>query len=114
RARAAWEALEKEQPSAWLAQIRAAESGVENGVSDELRNQIAGLEKQLPDSEAVVQLILKVTRDEPDATSQAFAHLLSLHPSCSYLADALKFYRSDGNLTSANATQQQLARCAPD
>jgi len=114
RARAAWEALEKEQPSALLAQVRAGESEAENGVSNELRDQIAGLEKQLPDSEAVAQLILKITRDEPNATSQAFARLLALHSSCGHLADALRFYSSYENLTAANSTEQRLARCAPE
>lgn len=115
RARAAWEALAKEQPSAWLAQIRADESSeVDHRVSNELREQIADLEKQLPNSEAVAQLILKVTRDEPNARAQAVTALLRLHPSCGHLSEALRLYVSDGDLAAATATEQQLARCAPE
>jgi Domain of Unknown Function with PDB structure (DUF3857)/Domain of Unknown Function with PDB structure (DUF3858) len=114
RARAAWEALSKVQVSALLARIRAAELAVENRPPNELRAEIADLERQRPESEAVAQLALHLARGNSSATAQALSRLLAVHPSCARLTEALKVYTSAGDQAGAQRLERRLSHCAPE
>ncbi len=110
----AWESLAKAHDSALLATTKAAEFLLDNGVSNELRAQILNLAQQRPESEVVANLALRVAGSDTQAKAQTFAHLLYLHPACSYLLDAVRFYQFAGDSTNAQKAEQQLATCAPD
>lgn len=114
RARAAWEALTTSQPSALLARTRAAELALESRPSNELRAEVANLEQQRPESEAVAQLALHLARGDSSAMAQAFRRLLHLHPTCARLTEAVKFFSSVGDQVSAEKLEQELLRCAPE
>lgn len=114
RAGAAWESLKKIQPAAMLARIRAAEFALRNGSTLGLQAEVEYLLKHRPDSEAVNELYLRLPEEDSSATAQAFARLVALHPSCSHLSEALKFYNSQGDQAAAQSTEDQLARCAPE
>ena len=114
RAGAAWDALQKAQPAATLARIRAAEFSLRAGSTPELRAEIEDLLRSRPDSEAMNELYLRVAHQESIATAAAFGRLLALHPSCAHLSEALKFYNSQGRQTLAQNTEQLLGLCAPE
>jgi tetratricopeptide (TPR) repeat protein len=114
RAHAAWQALAMAQPSAVLARIKAADSSPENPDFEHSRSEVATLQKLRPDSEAVAQLAVNLSRANPESMTTALARLIRLHPTCASLSAALKLYDSEGAQASAEATEQQLARCAPE
>lgn len=114
RVGAAWEALKKMQPSAMLARIRAAEFALRDGSGLGVQAEIEDLLKRRPDSEAVNELYLRFPQENSNATAQVFARLLALHPSCTHLSQALRFYNSQGDQEAAQSTEQQLAHCAPE
>ncbi|HET9182584.1 MAG TPA: DUF3857 domain-containing protein [Candidatus Angelobacter sp.] len=113
RAVAAWEALKRSQPAATLARIKAAEFALQAGSTPQTRAEIEYLVRRRPDSEAVNELSLRVAQDS-GARSLAYARLLSAHPSCAHLREALKFYNSQSNQPAAQNTELQLSRCAPE
>lgn len=114
RARAAWEALSQKHHSAVLARLRAIELALENRPSDELRAEIADLERQRPDSETVAQLALYLARGDSSATAQALSRLLDLHPTCARIVQTVKAYTSIGDQVGAQRLEQGLLRCAPE
>lgn len=116
RAQAAWDALSQADGSALLAQIRRLEFALDGEPTREQRAQVAELEQRRPESEAVAQLGLKLARRDGSAIAQAqaFRHLLELHPTCARLAEAVNFYTVSGEQMSAQRTEDQLSRCAPD
>ena len=114
RAGAAWKALEKIQPAAMLARIRAAEFALRDGSAPGLQAEIEYLLKHRPDSEAVNELSVHLPQEDSNATAQDFTRLLALHPSCAHLSEARRFFYSQGDQEAAQITEQQLARCAPE
>jgi hypothetical protein len=114
RSAEAWRNLAKTHPSAVLARAKAAELALESGPSDELRTEIRNLAQQHPESELVANLAIRLAGSDRQAKAQAFAHLLDLHPACSYLMDALKFYNSAGDPENAQKAERQLNTCSPE
>ena len=110
----AWRSLAKGYASALLPATKAAEFSLDDGVSKELRAQILNLAQQRPESEAVANLAVRVAGSDTQAKAQAFAHLLELHPACSYLLDAVRFYEFASDPANAEKAEQQLAACAPE
>jgi hypothetical protein len=114
RVGAAWRSLAEAHPSAVLARAKAAESSFETSPSDELRTDILNLAEQHPESELLANLAVHAAGSDTQAKTHAFARLLDLHPSCSYVSDALAFYISTDDPAAAQKTEQQLAACAPE
>lgn len=114
RAAEAWRSLAKAHASALLATAKVAELSLENGVSNELRAEMLKLAQQRPESEMAANLALRVAGSDTQARTRAFAHLLELHPACSSLLDAARFYGFAGDPANAQKTEQRIATCAPE
>lgn len=114
RAAEAWRSLAKAHASALLATAKAAEFSLEDGASNELRAEILKLAQQRPGSEMAVNLVLRVAGSDMQIRARAFAHLLDLHPACSYLLEAARFYNFAGDPANAQKTEQRMATCAPE
>lgn len=114
RARAAWEALKTAQPSALLARIKSAEFELNNGRTDAVRTEVGELEQMRPESEAVAQLSLELARGNNESTVSAFERLINLHPTCSHLTEAIKFYTSIGDQDRSEKAEARLRLCAPE
>ncbi|HKT49420.1 MAG TPA: DUF3857 domain-containing protein [Candidatus Angelobacter sp.] len=114
RAAEAWRSLAKAHASALLANAKAAEFSLENDASNELRAEIMKLAQQRPESDIAANLALRVVGSDTPARTRAFAHLLELHPACSYLLDAARFYDFAGDPANAQKTELRMATCAPE
>jgi tetratricopeptide (TPR) repeat protein len=113
RAHAAWQALAAAHPSAVLARIKVAEASDDSKL-DWLRTEVADLQHLRPESEAVAQLAVSISRSNPDSASEAWGQLIRIHPTCSALLQAIKVYDLAGAQGEAERTEQRLARCAPE
>lgn len=98
-ARTAWEAL----LPAPLARIKIAEISADS--SDDPSDQEIG--KQLPQSEAAQEAAFEISRREDPVL-----RLIELHPSCSHLLQALRFFA--GEPQEQQKLTQQLPNCAPE
>ena len=114
RAAEAWRSLAKAHASALLATAKAAEFSLEDAASDELRAEILKLAEQRPESELAANLALRAAGSDTPARTRAFAHLLELHPACSFLLDAERFYEFSGDPENAHKTDRRMATCAPE
>ena len=113
RADAAWQAVATAQPSAFLARLKAAESAVLHGQSDDARLDVMRILAERPQSETALQLAFNLSRGRTEAPG-LMGRLLELHPSCARLAQAVKFYSSTAEQDKARQMEQQLSTCAPE
>jgi tetratricopeptide (TPR) repeat protein len=109
---AAWKSVAAAQPAALLARLKAAEGAEARGQSEEARQEVMSVLAASPDSESALQLAFGLVRGETEAPA-LLARLLDLHPSCSRLADAVKFSSSTAEQDRARELEQQMATCAP-
>ena len=114
RADAAWKALATAQPAALLARLRSAESAVERGQTDAVRTEIMSILAERPQSETALQLAFSVSRRNQADAPALLGRLLELHPSCSRLAEAVKFHNSTAEQDKASRIEQKLGSCAPE
>ncbi len=113
RADAAWKAVGSLQPWALLARLKSAESASVRGQTDEARLQVMDLLAERPQSETALQLAFNLSRNQTNAP-ELLARLLEVHPSCTHLAEAVKFYSSAAEQDKAAQLEQRLAICAPE
>ena len=114
RADAAWKAVAGAQPSALLARLKSAESAIERGQTDAARPDVMSILAERPQSEAALRLAYALSRrNEVDAPA-LLSRLLESHPSCTRLAEAIKFYNAAAEQDKARRVEQQLASCAPE
>ncbi|HMC32076.1 MAG TPA: DUF3857 domain-containing protein, partial [Candidatus Angelobacter sp.] len=113
RADAAWKALAASQPSALLAQLKSAENAIARGQADDTRQDVMSILAERPESESALQLAFNLSRAQTEAPA-LMARLLELHPSCSRLAEAIKFLSSTAEQDKARELEQQLPACAPE
>ena len=114
RADAAWKTLATAQPAALLARLRSAESAVERGQADAARTEIMSILAERPQSETALQLAFSISRRNQADAPALLGRLLELHPSCTRLAEAVKFHNSTAEQDKASRIEQQLASCAPE
>ena len=116
RTRSAWQAVTATSPEgagtpAPLARFKLAEmnSETEPGASEEFRQEVSSLARALPNSEPVQELAFATLHsDEP------LERLIALHPSCSHLSRAVKFFGKRGEQDRAQKIERQLANCSPE
>jgi hypothetical protein len=114
RSDAAWKALGAAQPSAVLARLRSAENAMERGQNDAARPELTSILAERPQSEMALQLAFSLSRNHQAEAPALLSRLLELHPSCTRLAEAVKFYNSTAEQDKARDIEQQLATCAPE
>jgi tetratricopeptide (TPR) repeat protein len=113
RADAAWKTIGSLQPAALLARLKSAESAIARGQTDDARLEIMKILAERPQSEEALQLAFNLSRNQTNAP-ELLARLLALHPSCAYLAQAVRFYSSAAEQDRAAQLEQQLSACAPE
>jgi tetratricopeptide (TPR) repeat protein len=114
RSDAAWKALGAAQPSALLARLRSAENAIERGQNDAARPEVMSILVERPQSEMALQLTFSLSRNHQAEAPALLSRLLELHPSCTRLAEAVKFYNSTAEQDKARDIEQQLTTCAPE
>jgi Domain of Unknown Function with PDB structure (DUF3857) len=114
RSDAAWKALAATQSAALLARLRSAESAVERGQADAVRTEVMSILAERPQSETALQLAFSISRRNQADAPALLGRLLELHPSCSRLAEAVKFHSSTAEQDKARRIEQQMASCAPE
>ncbi|HEY6970124.1 MAG TPA: hypothetical protein VJA94_13030 [Candidatus Angelobacter sp.] len=95
-------------PTAWQSLLPAALAQMKMAESD-ASHKIVDLARALPDSEAVQQAAFDSSPDE-----SSLERLLLLHPSCSHLSAAVKFFNARGEQEKAKNAEQQLAHCGAE
>jgi tetratricopeptide (TPR) repeat protein len=113
RADAGWKAVGSSQPSTFLARLKSAESAIARGQADEARVEVMNILAERPQSETALQLAFNLSRNQTNAP-ELLARLLDLHPSCTHLAEGVRFYSSAAEQDKAAQLEQQLASCAPE
>lgn len=99
-ARAAWQAL----LPAPLARIKLAEISADSDSGD---GPLRGIAEGLPDSEAAQDASFQLSRN-----ADSLQQLVALHPSCSHLSQALRYFSDQPRETQKFIGQ--LANCAPE
>ena len=98
--RAAWQAL----LPAPLARIKLAEMSADSDSGDGSFRQMA---EELPDSEAAQETSFQLSRG-----ADSLRRLIALHPSCSHVSQALRYFSDQPRET--QKFREQLANCAPE
>ncbi|HEY1939734.1 MAG TPA: DUF3857 domain-containing protein [Candidatus Angelobacter sp.] len=114
RADAAWKTVAAAQSSALLACLKSAENAIERGQTEAARPGIMTVLAERPQSETALQLAFGISRGNQVDAPALLGRLLELHPSCTRLAEAVKFYNAAAEQDKARKIEQQLARCAPE
>jgi len=112
QARSAWQNLAAHHDSALLAQLKISEDAA--GDNYGRASAIDAIAKQRPDSEIAARAAFDLHRSMPRSANEYLSRLIALHPSCSNLREALKFFTAAGEQASAQHAERQLADCAPE
>lgn len=116
----AWDSLRSLAPTALAADAALGKMALTDGDFPEAARLERHVLASRPANVVALEILASAQAGDEDADPTAadeedvWSRRLAVHPSCEGLQGAIRFYRSQGRSTEANAAQQKLEDCAPE